>query len=1136
MGNGPAISALRAESLTGSPICKSIKYFPLWRQIHNIISKKRGVFLVFRRGQAAMEFLMTYGWAILVVLIVIGVMTYSGFVDVSGLLPEKCTFPISVNCLDYSVKKDSINLHLQNAAGRVMLLRNIEVTSEVLMGPSDSDPGVCELSPSQRNYQLKKGAKHVFNLNVRSSTALASGPEGSVNDLNLLADGVMLVRAQDSCGDWEAAKREAETAKSAAEAKYNAVRYAARAVANAADNAAEPSFYNPTVDSVHQKAKDRADDFLNADGNTAAFNEIVSYYAGLVADEANRNNPGNAHAAYQNVYNKRDLLLTEVPRALKSLKAEAVNANVGADAGSVADAARPVPDDFNDDFSFHYATMVHKTGARSGDDYVSGIRTKAVDISGRVNNSIDELFRAAETEAGRIHNVESVMAAARAKVQTFCDTFVDTGTFDCAASSSGSNLHGCSAARFIYNTVADYSDADEAAAKAKEEYEKLKCSFATLLSSSYRRCARSDGCGLFASIKLAPDLTVDQAKSTIRNSCDWLFTNRTLGQHYLDLMASGITGDTGEEVKASFDCAYTNLNRDFLKAASGVSKSLTLEAARKPTNDTVATAANKKVPHSSDVTWLAVSLVAASATGTTRDDVASNVRAAAENLKRGVALAVNSVVYKAENSNNANRPSVSSIKAAVDLKASSYNGKVGHRAAVFVAGIADVDADDPSDVIGNIERDVESLEGAIVSATQEVVQAANDEAVLSVREIEPDVAYVQEEADSVVDSLRLQNHPGLAAAEFVAGVISSGPGSAREAADRALAKRTLLIQEAFASQRAAQERFGDLSTCVSQCRAGIINDHIDCPVSLLDCSVLGVSCSDGVDCCSGVCEAGSCADVTIPCGSLGLACCDGSTCNGGLVCDGVTCVGAVVECDSVGQACCAGSTCNESLVCDGGTCMDATVSIPTTHYQLDTHSFDAPIDPGSPVEFPVSNIDIPFQSVNFTVSDTVQNLNLTITSQSKLPSGIPEGPGVVPSSNGYVNITSNLDPDYFDNGNVSSVNVTFRVERSFVSDNGVSPDEISLFRYDGGEWIELDTVHLPDLDVLKNDNYHYYEVTGTDDLLGVFAIALSQYISCAHIENSKGKNRYNIELVYSWQDSQSINHRIKGELLASAPK
>ena len=242
------------------------------------------------------------------------------------------------------------------------------------------------------------------------------------------------------------------------------------------------------------------------------------------------------------------------------------------------------------------------------------------------------------------------------------------------------------------------------------------------------------------------------------------------------------------------------------------------------------------------------------------------------------------------------------------------------------------------------------------------------------------------------------------------------------------------------------------------------------------------------------------------------------------------------SCGAEGQACCEGNSCSGDLVCDGSTCVDATVSVPADTIPVDTipaytHSFDDPINSDSPIEFPVSNVDIPFESVNFTVSDTVTGLDLTLTSQSELPSG----PGVVPSSNGYVNIMSNLDPDHFDNGNVSSMNVTFRVERSFVSDNGVSPDDVSLFRYDETvlEWVELDTVRLSDLD---DGTYHYYEAIGTGDLLGVFAIALSQYLSCAHIENSKGKNRYSIELVYSWYDSLSINHRIKGELLANAPE
>ena len=139
-------------------------------------------------------------------------------------------------------------------------------------------------------------------------------------------------------------------------------------------------------------------------------------------------------------------------------------------------------------------------------------------------------------------------------------------------------------------------------------------------------------------------------------------------------------------------------------------------------------------------------------------------------------------------------------------------------------------------------------------------------------------------------------------------------------------ERDVIIREALASQRVAQDRFGFLRICVLQCGAGIINDHTDCPVSLLDCSVLGVSCSDGVDCCSGVCEAGSCADVTISCGSRGQACCSsGTECVSGLECRSGTCR-AVDECGSEDRACCAGSMCDEGFACDGGMCVDAAVA------------------------------------------------------------------------------------------------------------------------------------------------------------------------------------------------------------------
>ncbi|MBW2983811.1 hypothetical protein KY361_01745 [Candidatus Woesearchaeota archaeon] len=43
-----------------------------------------------KKAQAAMEFLMTYGWAILIVLIAIGALAYFGVLSPEKFLPEKC--------------------------------------------------------------------------------------------------------------------------------------------------------------------------------------------------------------------------------------------------------------------------------------------------------------------------------------------------------------------------------------------------------------------------------------------------------------------------------------------------------------------------------------------------------------------------------------------------------------------------------------------------------------------------------------------------------------------------------------------------------------------------------------------------------------------------------------------------------------------------------------------------------------------------------------------------------------------------------------------------------------------------------------------------------------------------------------
>ncbi len=85
-----------------------------------------------KKGQAAMEFLMTYGWAILVVLVVIGALAYFGVLNPSNLLPEKCTFPLQLSCRDQKIGTANIKFVLQNGAGKDMKITNVTVKSEAI--------------------------------------------------------------------------------------------------------------------------------------------------------------------------------------------------------------------------------------------------------------------------------------------------------------------------------------------------------------------------------------------------------------------------------------------------------------------------------------------------------------------------------------------------------------------------------------------------------------------------------------------------------------------------------------------------------------------------------------------------------------------------------------------------------------------------------------------------------------------------------------------------------------------------------------------------------------------------------------------------------------------------------------------
>lgn len=76
-----------------------------------------------RRGQVALEFLTTYGWAILVLLIMVGAISYFGVMNPSKLLPSRCLSGTELSCADYQILEDgTVSLQLKQGVGKTIYL------------------------------------------------------------------------------------------------------------------------------------------------------------------------------------------------------------------------------------------------------------------------------------------------------------------------------------------------------------------------------------------------------------------------------------------------------------------------------------------------------------------------------------------------------------------------------------------------------------------------------------------------------------------------------------------------------------------------------------------------------------------------------------------------------------------------------------------------------------------------------------------------------------------------------------------------------------------------------------------------------------------------------------------------------
>lgn len=110
-----------------------------------------------------MEFLMTYGWAILVVLAAIGALAYFGVLSPDRFLPSKCVINPPLSCTEYKVSAGdsttaSITVGILNNAGVSLSEVNITLSSPDCPSPT-AQTGSGSSGATIVEYSVDNGRK-----------------------------------------------------------------------------------------------------------------------------------------------------------------------------------------------------------------------------------------------------------------------------------------------------------------------------------------------------------------------------------------------------------------------------------------------------------------------------------------------------------------------------------------------------------------------------------------------------------------------------------------------------------------------------------------------------------------------------------------------------------------------------------------------------------------------------------------------------------------------------------------------------------------------------------------------------------------------------------------------------------------
>jgi len=132
------------------------------------------------RGQSAVEFLVTYGWAILVLVIILGLLFTSGIFSPSYLVSEECSLGPKLPCKFLLYNEDgTTKLALQVTNGFGYKIRVTKATLSMTDGTREFVPDL----PAE-GYAVESGA----NVVIKSEIIGYAAPKSAIEKINAVIE------------------------------------------------------------------------------------------------------------------------------------------------------------------------------------------------------------------------------------------------------------------------------------------------------------------------------------------------------------------------------------------------------------------------------------------------------------------------------------------------------------------------------------------------------------------------------------------------------------------------------------------------------------------------------------------------------------------------------------------------------------------------------------------------------------------------------------------------------------------------------------------------------------------------------------------------------------------------------------